>query len=120
MLVVRLAAAITKEAIHRLHHASQLLASLRANRGVLLRFQEPLLAFEFSKIFQALARERLGVHGCAYRAAGFALMAAITELAARCKFLNVAERAADSIGRIPQLQFAHPRRIDQHPTTGNE
>jgi hypothetical protein len=45
---------------------------------------------------------------------------AVTELAARCKFLDVAEGAANSIGRIPQLQFAHARRIDQHSTAGNE
>jgi hypothetical protein len=76
---------------------------LCAQSSIVFGFEELLFPCQLVKISEALARERLRRDGCAYRATGLALMLAVTELATRCKFLDVAERAADSIGRIPQL-----------------
>src|SRR5215470_674488 len=47
-------------------------------------------------------------------------MPTVTEPAVNCKFLNIGESAADSIGRIPKLQLSHPRRVDYHTATRNQ
>src|SRR5262245_46050302 len=94
---------------------SLLLLELRKN--VLLSRNIGLLAAQLEIAFEAVTadpaiRDR-GLHGTA----GFRLMFAVTETAIGRERFDFIEDLRDRVAGIPQLQFAHTGRVDQHSTT---
>ena len=89
------------------------------NRRILFRLQESLLASQLVKTFQPLCVECFRFHGRAHCASRFAFVPAIAELTSHSQLLNLAEGVSDSLARVPQLQFAHSRSVNQYSSTWN-
>src|SRR6266481_421573 len=66
--------------------------------------------------------ERKGalVDGCPDRASRFALVSAVPKLAALGQGCDVCKRALCTFLMVPELKFAHSRRVDQDTATGKK
>ncbi len=73
-----------------------------------------LLASELVEALETTRGDLAGRHGGADCAPGLGAVQAIPKPAVGCTLFDVRERAADRVARLPQLQLAHPRRVDEH------
>src|SRR5579862_4702026 len=79
-----------------------------------------LLRLQLAVTLETLGAEGAGVHGRDDRAAGLGHVAAVAEAAASAKRFDVGKRSRDRLPGVPQLQFAHARRVDQDAAAREE
>src|SRR5258707_347148 len=70
------------------------------------------------KTLQTLRIESPRFHRATHGAARLVHVFAIAEFTLRRNLRNFAERLSESLARIPQLQLAHSRRVDQDSAAG--
>src|SRR5438445_2016385 len=76
------------------------------------------LSLELAVALQARGVQLTPVDRGIDRAAGLAAMLAIVEAALTRNLLDIFEQVLESLVALPQLRFAQPRRVDDHPAPG--
>jgi len=87
---------------------------------VLFGFEKKLFPSQFVIALQAIFIESVCGDGFADGAAGFGCVAAVSELAVASESLNVGEDSAETMGGVPELEFAHAGSVDDNTTSGDE